>query len=465
MIGGGVSGLSVAWWLRRSGVEVELWESSGRAGGKIRTDPVGGFLCERAAAVLMNFRPEVVELLAASGLERLKQPRSAQAKHRYLVEQGRLVGMPMALPGILGSPIWSLRARLRLLLEPFVRRGGNADETVSEFVARRLGHEWLEKAFEPFVAGSLAADPDRANAWTTLPRLTALERRFGSIGIGVLVHKLAGRRTAMPAETFSFHGGMGALVRALATAPGLRVLTGQAATWIEPSAGGWRVTGESAQGERTVRARHVVLSAPAYAAAALLAPLDGEIGALLAGIEYAPLAVVHMGFGRGAIGHPLDGSGFLASRHAHLPMNGTLWMSALFPGRAPEGKALLTSYVGGARNPAALEQNDACIALGTQAALASLMSVRGEPELVRVQRHRRALPLYHGAYAARLAALDARLACLAGLHLSANYRGGVAVRDRLVDGRACAARIAAALGKRASAPEPAAFGAPQPAAA
>jgi oxygen-dependent protoporphyrinogen oxidase len=445
VVGGGISGLASAWWLQREGLSVALWEREDRPGGKIRTDVADGYATEQAAAVLMNFRPEVTQLLAESGLDALKAPRACTAANRYLVDRQRLVPVPMGVRALFGSSLWSARGRLRLLLEPFVRLGGHGSETVSEFVTRRFGRELLEKAMEPFVSGPLASDPDQASARATLPRLTALERRYGSVALGVLLHKLIGRRTAYPSESFSFAGGMATLVRGLASAAGVGFRAAHRATGLEPHVAGWRVTGSGVAGERSVVARHVVLSAPAPAAAALLAPLDDALAHLLRGIAYAPLSVVHLGIERKAIAHPLDGAGFLAPRRERLPLNGNLWMSALFAARAPAGYALLTSYLGGARCPQAADWGDERTISAVLGALGPLLGIRATPSMARIDRHREALPLYHGDHLGRLAVVDACLERLPGLHLAANYRDGVSVRDRIACGRATARRIAHAL--------------------
>ncbi|MDH4235564.1 MAG: protoporphyrinogen oxidase, partial [Gallionella sp.] len=213
IIGGGISGLASAWWLARSGLSVEVWEASKRSGGKIMSTRHDGYLTERAASMILNFRPEVAELVREAGLESAKTSRLPAAEtRRYLLHGGSLKALPMRLGAMVASPLWSLRGKLRLLAEPFIFSSGRADETVSEFITRRLGHEILEKAMEPFVAGTLAADADHVSAAAVLPRLTALERRYGSIGAGVLVNRLLRRRSASITDTFSFIGGMGTLV-------------------------------------------------------------------------------------------------------------------------------------------------------------------------------------------------------------------------------------------------------------
>jgi len=162
IIGGGISGLANAWWLAREGLSVEVWEAEHRVGGKIKSSQKDGYLTERAAAMVMNFRPEVVDLVRETGLEDMKTSRMPFVEaRRYLLHRGELKALPMRLGAMLASPIWSTRCKLRLLFEPFILSRSSTDESVSDFVCRRFGREVLEKAMEPFVSGTLAADPDQ----------------------------------------------------------------------------------------------------------------------------------------------------------------------------------------------------------------------------------------------------------------------------------------------------------------
>ena len=442
IIGGGISGLASAWWLARSGLSVEVWEANKRPGGKIMSTRQDGYLTERAASMVLNFRPEVAELVREAGLESVKTARLPAAEtRRYLLHRGRLKALPMRMGAMVASPLWSLRGKLRLLAEPFIFSSGRADETVREFITRRLGHEILEKAMEPFVAGTLAADADQASAAAVLPRLVALEQRYGSIGAGVLVNRVLRRRTACTTDTFSFRGGMGTLVETLAKTPGINLRTGHSAEELVREGGGWQATATAPYGQRTVTANHVILATPAHAAAALVNSLDNELAELLRGIGYADVAVVHAGMARGAVGHPLDGTGFLAPKGESTTLTGNLWMSTLFPDRAPPGKILLTSYLGGARAPQVADWDDERLVGEALRTLRPLIDIKTDPEMVRIDRHREALPMYHGAYQARMQAITARLQHIPGLHLEANYRGGVSVRDRLACGHAVANQI------------------------
>ncbi|MBI3068171.1 MAG: protoporphyrinogen oxidase, partial [Betaproteobacteria bacterium] len=226
------------------------------------------------------------------------------------------------------------------------------------------------------------------------------------------------------------------------------------ATQLEPMRSGWRVTGHAPDGERTVRARHVVLSVPAAGAATLLHPLDGESERLLRGIGYASLTVVHLAFDRSAVHHPLAGTGFLVPRSENPQLTGCQWVSSLFPYRAPRAKVLLTCYLGGARAPETRDwDDDRCIG-AVMAWLGPLLRIKAAPERVWVDRHGCGLPLYHGAYSGRLRAIAERLENWPGLHLAANYCGGVSIRDRIANGYALAQNIQVALAG-SGAPSPA----------
>ena len=437
IIGGGISGLATAATLARNGIAVELWEKDARLGGKIQSDQSAeGYTTEQAASLIMNFRTDVSQFIDEHGLNAIKLPRSeASEANRYLLRNGRLMSVPMKMHELFTSPFWSLPGKLRLLAEPFIPRGDSEHETVSQFVRRRLGDEALERAMEPFVGGTLAGDPDLANAATTLPRLTALEKRYGSFTVGMIVNKLLRKRSAMVNESFSFRGGMHTLIEQLAQTPGVTIRSHHSAESIRPIDGGWKV--ESTHGN-SLKVERVILATPADVTAQLLTPHNPQLAESLATIPYAPLAVVHTGFSQQQITHPLDGTGFLVPRQEKMAINGNLWMSRLFSGRAAAGKTLLSSYCGGARRPEMVEQSDQQLLNSCCDAMHQTQVIKGDVEWFRIDRHQRALPLYHGNYPQRLAFIRQQLAAMSGLELTGNYMGGVSIRDRI----ACAQRLA-----------------------
>lgn len=449
IIGGGISGLATAWWLSQAGIPVEVWERDTRPGGKIQSTQKQGYLMEQAAALLLNFRPEVAEFVEHSGLESMKSSRSPLAEqNRYLLNNGKLNALNMDVSNFLFSKNWSLKGRLRMMMEPLIPRGNSENESVSQFITRRFGRELLDKAMDPFVSGTLASDPDLANAQATLGRLTALEEKFGSLTLGAIAHRISRKKSACITETFSFDGGMSTLIEKLAQQPGIHLQRSQEARSIEPNGRRqWRVTGYNQQQEREVERHvdHLILSSPAGVSAKLLEQVSPTSSTLLRGIEYAPLNVLHTGFSRDQIKHPLDGTGFLTPRREPAPFNGNLWMSSLFRGRAPTGKALLTTYLGGARHPEMTHWSDQQLLDQTLESLNPILGIQNSPEMVHIHRHQQALPLYHGHYAARMQQLQNELNHHSGIYLSANYLGGISVRDRIAQGKEVAERITATL--------------------
>ena len=445
VVGGGISGLSTAWWMARKGLDVLVWEAASQAGGKIRTHREGGYLTERAAGMIVNYRPEVDGLVHGLGLDDRKRDRDP-GLNRYILRNGKLVNIPMRLPELLSSSLWSRRARMRLLGEPFIPRGGGDGESVAAFVRRRLGEEVLATTLDPFVAGTLASNPELAEASAVLPRLTSLERRYGSITLGMLIAVLTKRRRVNTAETFSFDGGMEALCAGLASAPGVRVRLGTRAVEVEPSGDGWRVTALSPFGERQVEAARLVLCTPADAASALLRGVNPALAGLLGQIDYGPIAVAHLGFPSTQVARSLDGTGFLVPHGEPARINGCLWMSRLFPGRAPPGHTLLTSYLGGARDPDAPFRETRTLLDQALGQLTPLLGLRGEPAYARVERHPRALPLYHGRYSRHCEAIRREVAASDGLYLTGNYLEGVSVRERIHQGWHTARAVSDSLG-------------------
>ncbi len=440
VVGGGISGLAVAHRLAHAGLSVELWEAADRVGGKIRTATSEGYRMESAASMVVNFRSEIDPFLRDAGLEALKQARAPTAK-RYVLDDGRLHGVPSRLGELLRTPLFTPLGKLRLLAEPLVPRADNPNESVAEFITRRLGREFLEKFFEPYVAGPLASDVDLAQAQAATPRLTAIEQRYGSLLIGALRARLARRGAGGRPEMFSFAGGMQTMVETLERQGGFCVRNELRVSEVWPVSGGWMAKGTKDGAVHTAFSKQLVLSVPADAAANIVGELDDELAGLLRAIEYAPIHVVHTGFDSAKIAHPLDGSGFLVPRRSGFAANGCLWMSSLFPEQAPPGRVLLTTYLGGARNPAAAHWDAGRSLEAVMHMLRALLGVRAEPEMLHIESHPRALPLYHGAYTQRLQAIDRRLANLPGLHLEANYKGGVSVRDRMLCAELAATKI------------------------
>ena len=426
IVGAGVSGLSCAWFLRQRGQRVRVLEAGPQAGGCLASSHDDGFLIEGGPNSTLMRNGALGELVRDLGLDAELLEANAAAKRRYVVKNGQLVALPGSPPAFLASPLFSTGAKLRLLLEPFHRRAA-AEESIAQFVRRRLGPEFLDWAIDPFVSGVYAGDPERLSVRAAVAKIYALERDHGSLILGALARLRRARAVGpMPVgRLISFRSGMQALARTLTERLGAALQCGAEVMAIERRGEGWLVRTATAEH----RAARLVLSVPAYRAATLLEPLDAALAAELAAIHYPPVASVALGFAREQITHPLDGFGMLIPSRERRITLGALFSSTLFPGRAPDGQVLLTAFIGGARRPAVAALEEAAIAQQVLADLSPLLGIRGAPAFQRVRRWPRAIPQYELGHLERLARIDSRLAKLPGLQLRANWRDGISVAD------------------------------------
>ncbi len=438
VIGAGITGLTAAASLHRRGRSVIVLESSARAGGAVRTEQSDGFLVEEGPGSLMTNEPAVVQFLAETGLgPELVRP---VAQRRFLVRGGRVLALPSGPLGAVATPLFSLRGKLRVLREPFVPRGTADDESLADFVRRRLGSEMLAYAVEPFVAGIFAGNPEKLSARHAFPKLWNLERTHGSFIRGAL--RL--RRTGPPREMMSFRDGMGMLPTRLAgiLGDGLRLGAGVEEIAQVPGTG-WKVVWREDGARREVVASALVSAVPAFAVPSLPWPSDlRDALDALQRIEYPPVTVVALGFRRGDVAHPLDGFGMLVPAAERRRILGTIFSSSLFPGRAPEDHVLLTTFVGGARQPRVAALGDDALVADVCSDLRDLLGARRAPVFRGIYRWPRAIPQYNAGYGGIISALENLEARKPGLHFAGNYRGGIAAGQCIHNGLQLAAQLA-----------------------
>ncbi len=405
VIGAGIAGLCCARRLAGAGVDVLVLEARTRPGGVIRSHPSDGYLIESGPSTILP-TPLASRLIAAAGLE-TEVVTAPPGLSRFIYLGGRLRKAPWVL-----SP----SGFLRVLAEPFVRRGpigADGDESFSAFVTRRLGRQVHDRLAAPFVSGIWAGDPSKISLPAAFPRLAEFETRYGSLTVGALRAAPTGPR----ARLSSFQKGMETLPGRLAE--GLEVL--YEIQDIEVASGP-RVKWEAGDAAPTA----VVLAVPADAAAARLESADRELAEVLASVPYAPILVVTsaLDLSREA---PPRGFGFLVPRTEGLRTLGTLFSSSMFAGRAPEGKALLTTFIGGATEPEIVDWPDEQVWETVGSELTRVLGLSGGIEPLRLFRHRRAIPQYQLGHRAWRENVRRSLERLPGVFLTGNYLDGVSV--------------------------------------
>jgi oxygen-dependent protoporphyrinogen oxidase len=383
--------------------------------------------------VLSN-HPSVGRLIVEAGLEPDRLPAAPSARRRYVWKRGRLVPLPGGPVAFLGTRLFSGAAKARLAREPWVRPlPPDREESVADFVRRRLGREVLDYAVGPFVSGVYAGDPERLSMRYAVAKLHALECEHGSLIRGALARR---KGPAPGGAMFTFRRGLASLPERLAVGIG-DVRTQVRVASLARSAGGFRVLVEGG----AVEARRVVLSVPSVPLAQILAEATEGKSRIFAGMPYAPVAVLTLGFRRADVAHPLDGFGFLAPRREGLRVLGCLFPSTLFPGRAPEGHVALAAFVGGTTDPGILDLSDEDLEGAILADLGRALGVRGAPVRRILRRWPRAIPQYemgHGRYVDLARRIEADLP---GLRIGGNLLGGVSVPDCIRKGTALAAEI------------------------
>ncbi len=453
VVGAGISGLATAYALAGAGCRVLVLEQSSRVGGCIRSERTpDGYLIEHGPNSLLNLNPDVDRLCGELGLDRERVVQQPATRQRYLVKARTLVPVPSRAHQFPLTPLWSLKGKLRALAEPFiVSAPPEGDESVAAFVRRRFGPEMVDYAVEPFVAGIFAGDPEQLSMASSFPHLAALERASGSVVGGLIGSRLRRGRSRAPVQVFSFRGGVGRLPETLQSRLGDRVITGVRVAEVRrecrDGAVRFAVHAETRDGARAFVAERLVVATPADVAGRLLSPLSPPLADELEQIPYAPVGLVHLGVARSALSRFPNGSGCLVPKRERLPILGSLWSSNVYPDRAPEGRVLLTNYIGGVRDSDVLKWSDDELVALVVDALRDLVGLSGRPEFVRVLRHPRAIPQYLLGHGARVAKIDQELAPLSGVYLAGNYLHGVSIRDCLTQGAALADRIAGDLGR------------------
>lgn len=427
IIGGGISGLCVAFRLRKAGARVVLFESSASVGGNIKTEIRDGFLIEHGPNSLLASR-EIFDLIEDLKIRDQIACPSTRAKRRFILRDGRLTALPSKVLDILTTEAFSARARLRLLKEPFVRGTSSEDESVREFFERRLGKEIADYAVDPFVSGIYAGDPAKLSVRSAFPRLFELEKVHGSLIRGMVFAKngKASRPPKGSPRSFSFKAGMQTLTDALRSALGDSVRLGTGVSAVR-SDGAKGCAAETFAGTEDFDA--VVVSVPADAAAAIVENLDPALANELSKIYYPPVAVAFTAFRREQVEFAPEGFGFLIPALEHRRILGSLWTSSVFENRAPDGYHLFTTFIGGSRNADLCELSEDELLKIASEELNSILGTRGEPAFAFVKKWPRAIPQYNIGYEKVLVAAERFRNDYPGIFFCSNFYKGISVGD------------------------------------
>ncbi|MEI6034966.1 MAG: protoporphyrinogen oxidase [Verrucomicrobiae bacterium] len=467
IIGAGITGLTAAFYLKRAGVPVTVFEAGSRVGGAIQSHRQGGYLAEFGPNTILETSPKIARLIRDAGLESRRLEPDPKSKARYVVRDKRPVAMPGSPLGFLTTKLFTLQAKLAVLREPFVppRRDG-VEESIAGFVVRRLGREFLDHAIDAMVAGVYAGDPSSLSVQQAFPKLAALEARYGSLIKGQILgaseRRKSGEIAKDRAPKFSFDEGLQVLPDTLGERLGDAVQLDAAVIRLTRAALGWTVDLRAKDGPLRSEHSAVIYAGTAFELARLQVGLEAPqnmAGALdlapFSEIRHPPVASVVLGFRREDVAHPCEGFGALIPKVEGFKILGTIFSSSLFPNRAPAGHLTLTSYIGGERYPelASLPPEQLCEVV--QEDLRALLGATGSPTFRHCAFYPQAIPQYNVGYGRHRAALAKMEANAPGLFFSGHYRDGISLGDSIVSGCNIAERVEKSLASdQSSAPCP-----------
>jgi protoporphyrinogen/coproporphyrinogen III oxidase len=419
IIGAGINGLTCGYYLHRAGLKIAVIEGA-QFGGAMQTHRVGPYLLEAGPNSLRGNSPELLQLINDLGLQDQLIESSPYAKKRYLYRSDKLIATPSSPIEALTTALIPFSEKLKLLREPFVASTKASDESILDFVSRRISPWFAENIIDPVITGIYAGDIRKLSVRSSFPKMWDFEQQHGSIIKGTIKNRR--KSASKPSKgIFSFSSGIHTLIDAIRLALDVSVVEGYPVSHLEHTENGYHLAGPN------LEAKRVVVATPAHKAADLIEPLDASLAAQLNSIEHPHVAVVSLAFKRADVQHPLDGFGYLVPGNQQRNILGCIFSSSLWHGRAPQDEVLLTIMVGGSRHPEMHDWTDEQIIEVAEREVRTTLTITGSPVFRHVTRWHKAIPQYHLGHYRIMESIDSFERANPNLHLLSNYRGGIAI--------------------------------------
>ena len=452
IVGGGISGLSAAYFLAERGYECTLIEAQSRLGGVIRSEKVDGCLVEAGPDSFLAQKPWALELIRELGMEDQVIGSQDRRRRTYVLRNGKLIALPEGiqflaptkLRPMLETPLLSWKAKARMALEWFRKPEDIEDESVAEFVRRHYGPEVNEYLAQPMLAGVYGGSPEKLSMNSVLPRFVEMARKDGSLTKSMLRARRAkqsvlGQPVSPPPLFQSLRNGMQQLTDALAARVQGRVRIVRATLErLQTLPAGYHLRTSAGP----LEAQQVILATPAYRAAEVVKQIDARLADLLLEITYHSSITVSLLYSRPEFDHRLNGFGYLVPRTEGKNLAACTWVNTKFRFRADRKTGLLRAFLAGDKAEQFLSASDSELAEVAHRELSEAMGFTARPASVRVQRWERAMAQYEVGHQKRLAAVEERLRKLPGLHLGGNGFTGIGIPDCVRRSRSIAEQVA-----------------------
>ncbi len=435
IIGAGLTGLTTGFYLKKAGFPVTIIEKSEHIGGVIRSIHKNGFLYEKGPNTGVIGNVELLQLF--QNLKGKIEPTiaDADAKKRLILKNNRWEPLPSGLMSAIRTPLFTWYDKCRILGEPFRKKGTDPDETLADMVRRRMGKSFLSYAVDPFISGIYTGDPETLIPRLALPKLYNLEQDYGSFIRGAIKKS---REPKTPLEkqvtkdVFSVKGGLQVLTTALADEIGRDcILTGTTISDLTPEAHQYRIKYSNKDTNDDSMKTTMVISTVAAEEFLTFAPFISHTQQqFLTDLRYAKITQVSVGFNTWD-GMDIKAFGGLIPTVEHKDILGILFPSSFFKGRAPEGGALFSFFIGGIKKPELFDLSDDDISALVTRELKNLLHTTQTPDLFEISRYPRAIPQYEISSNKRLETIDAIENTYPGLILAGNIRNGIGISDRV----------------------------------
>ncbi|GAB3943436.1 protoporphyrinogen oxidase [Spirosoma harenae] len=423
IVGGGISGLTLAYELQKRGVSYRLWEASGQPGGYIQsrreTGPNGGHYLRELGPNSLLGDADLLLWLDELGLTPTLNFAKPVSKARFIFRDGTYKQLPSGPLSLVFGDFFSWRTKLAVFRERNNHSLSPEGETLAQFFRRRFSQEIVDYALGPFVGGIYAGDPEKLLVSETFPILLQYEKEHGSVLRGFIKNQsAAGRR-----QSFSFQDGMQMLPDAIATKLSDLSLN-DPVQQIRKTLDGWEITAQN--GIESVDT--LVLATDTATSARLMESVNPSFAGALRAVTYPPMVAIHTAYKRQDVGHSLNGFGGLNPTAEGRLAAGHIWSSSVFEGRCPADEVLFTTFIGGVGAERNTQLSDDVLKSGVHQELVNGFEIRAhEPVFQTIQRWERAIPQYD----VSIVAVKDNVKALENdqLFVCANWYGGVSLYD------------------------------------
>ena len=433
ILGAGISGLATALQLQDAGFNVTVLEKNSEAGGSMISEKAEGFLVEYGPNSGLETTPVIRKIVDSVGLSDEMIYANEEGNKRYILRNNQLFPLPTGGSQFLRTKLFSTKAKLRLLAEPFIGKSEDGYyQSISDFVRRRLGQEFLDYAINPFVAGVYAGNPDKLSVKSAFPKLYRLEEIYGGLIKGMIKgakeRKNNAEKSKQNAKMFSFKKGMQSLPKAISLKLKDIEFNCEVIS-VQKNISGYKINYTKNGEAKTISSPQILSTLPAYVAANIFKSIDGELSKHLDQIYYPPVMALTLGFDKTAIGQPLDGFGYLIPEKEKKSYLGAIWSSVIFEGRSEDSKSAFTIFAGGARSPELFDMNEEKLISKILSEFKETMQISSDPIFMRKKFWQKAIPQYNIGYIEHENYFEKFEVENPGLYLSGNYRGGISVGD------------------------------------